>query len=62
MLTPQFVGLNPLEQGGVRTVTTIQVNHPQLVPEGVFEYQHSTGDSTAESILKGFEEWAQTIL
>lgn len=60
LLTPQFVSLTPLEGGGVRTVTTIQTNHPQFVPDGVFEYQHSRGDSSADSILKGFDEWAQT--
>jgi uncharacterized protein DUF6348 len=60
LLSPQLVGLEPLEAGGVRTVTTIQVNHPALVPQGVFEYQHSTGDNAEESIRSGFDQWVQT--
>lgn len=59
LLSPQLVELQPLDNGGVQTVTTMQSNHPELVPEGVFEYQHSTGDSVADSISKGFDQWAQ---
>ena len=59
ILLPQLVELQPFDDGGVRTVTTIQIHHPTLVPDGIFEYQHSTGDTTAESISKGFEQWAQ---
>jgi len=59
LLSPQLVELQPLEDGGVRTVTTIQSNHPGVAPDGLFEYQHSTGDSAADSIRKGFDQWAQ---
>jgi Family of unknown function (DUF6348) len=59
ILLPQLVELQPLDDGGARTVTTIQTNHPALAPDGLFEYQHSTGDSVAESIRKGFDQWAQ---
>jgi hypothetical protein len=59
ILLPQLVELQPLEDGGARTVTTIQTNHPGSAPDGLFEYQHSTGDSVAESIRKGFDQWAQ---
>jgi Family of unknown function (DUF6348) len=59
ILLPQLVELQPLEDGGARTVTTIQTNHPGLAPDGLFEYQHATGDSVAESIRKGFDQWAQ---
>lgn len=45
--------------GGVQTVATLQVNHPALVPAGVFEYQHSTGDTVRESLAKGFDQWVQ---
>jgi hypothetical protein len=57
---PQLVGIHPLDDGGVRTVTTLQTNHPKLSPSGVFEYQHSTGNSIAESISQGFDQWVQT--
>jgi hypothetical protein len=62
ILLPRIVDLEPLENGGVRTTTTIQTNHPALVPDGVFEYQHSTGDSMEDSLRKGFDQWAQTDL
>jgi Family of unknown function (DUF6348) len=62
ILLPQLVQLQPLEKGGVRTTTTIQTHHPALVPDGVFEYQHSTGDNVEDSIRKGFDQWAQTDL
>jgi hypothetical protein len=60
VLLPRLVNLQPLEKGGVRTTTTIQTNQPGLVPQGVFEYQHSTGDNIEESFRKGFEGWLQT--
>jgi hypothetical protein len=62
ILCPQLVQLQPLEKGGVRTVTTIQTNHPWLVPNGTFEYQHSTGDCLDDSFRSGFEQWIQTDL
>jgi hypothetical protein len=31
-----------------------------LIPAGVFEYQHSAGDNTADSIAKGLHQWVQT--
>ncbi len=62
IMLPQLVHFQPLQKGGVRTTTTIQTNHPALVPDGVFEYQHSTGDNMEDSIRKGFDQWAQTDL
>ena len=62
ILLPQFVELQPLEKGGVRTTTTIQTNHFAIVPDGVFEYQHSTGDNVEDSIRKGFDQWSETDL
>lgn len=44
ILMPQIVELQPLDESGVRTTSTIQTNHDALMPDGVFEYQHSTGD------------------
>jgi hypothetical protein len=57
---PRLVQLRPLEKGGVQTTTTLQTHHPALVPDGVFEYQHATGDKVEDSLRKGFEQWAQT--
>ena len=58
-LFPQLVELQPLDNGGVQTVTTIQTGHPSLTPDGIFEYQHSTGSSIADALTKGFDQWAQ---
>jgi hypothetical protein len=60
VLLPRLVKLRPLERGGVQTTTTIQTHHPALVPDGVFEYQHATGDNVEASLRKGIDQWAQT--
>jgi len=54
--------LQPLDNGGARTTTTIQINHFTLIPDGVFEYQHSTGDNVEDSLRKSFEQWAEMDL
>ncbi|MBO0756800.1 MAG: hypothetical protein J2P54_13145 [Bradyrhizobiaceae bacterium] len=60
VLLPRLVQLTPLEDGGVATTTTLQTHHPALVPDGVFEYQHATGDNVEDSLRKGFDQWAKT--
>lgn len=61
LLLPRLVGgVQPREDGGVQTTTTMQIHHPQLAPDGVFEYQHSIGKSSADSFSKGFDQWVQT--
>lgn len=59
VILPQLVSVHPLDDGGVQTVTTVQVNHPAFAPAGVFEYQHSTGDTLADSLCKGFDVWVR---
>jgi Family of unknown function (DUF6348) len=61
-LQPQIVELKPLDRGGVQTVTTVDVRHEKLVPAGVFEYQHSTGDNLKDAVSKGFDAWASLDL
>src|SRR5687768_2845440 len=51
-LVPQLVEMQLLDDGGVRTCSTIQVAHRALVPAGIFEYQHSTGDDVKSAFLK----------
>jgi hypothetical protein len=43
-------------------VTTEEVRHPDAVPEGLFEYQHSAGDSLPEAIEQGLRQWADMDL
>jgi hypothetical protein len=59
-ILPQLVEFRPLERGGVQTVSTVQTNHPTLAAGGVFEFQHATGNSIAESVSNGFDQWLQT--
>lgn len=61
-LLPRFVELQPLDSGGVKSTTTMQVNHPTLCPAGLFEFQHSTGDDLEDSIRKGMDQWAEMDL
>jgi hypothetical protein len=58
-IVPRIVTFEPLTDGGVHTVTTVQVNHPVLAPDGVFEYQHAIGDGLGEAISSGFSQWAE---
>ena len=61
-IMPRFVSFQPLDKGGVQTVTTVEVSNPPGIPPGVFEFQHSTGDNVQDSFVKGFESWMQTDL
>ena len=61
-LVPQVVDVKPMDSSGVQTVTTIQISHPVLVPGGVFEFQHSTGDDVRDSFAQGFKAWAELDL
>src|SRR5262249_21392548 len=60
LIQPQLAELQLLEGSGIRTVTTMQVNHPTLIPARLFECQHSTGDTVVSSLAKGFDQWVQT--
>jgi len=52
-----LAGFEPIQPVGIKTTTTIEIRHPVKIPEPIFEYQHSSGDSAQESISKGFEQW-----
>jgi hypothetical protein len=58
-IVPNLENFKPLDRGGVQTVTTVRVTHPRLVPDGLFEFQHSTGDNIETSFRDGFDNWAQ---
>lgn len=59
ILQPRLVSLQPLEKGGVQTLTTVEVTNAAGIPAGVFEFQHSTGDDIQASITKGFNSWME---
>ncbi len=62
VLQPQIVSLTPLDDGGVNTMTTIEVANEGNAQFSLFEYQHSTGQDTEASIIDGFQNWAKTDL
>jgi hypothetical protein len=61
-LLPQVVSVEPLENAGVNTVTTIQASHATLIPRGVFEYQHASGNDLRSAFAQGFKGWAELDL
>lgn len=62
VLQPMLLSFRHEDDGSVRTSTTMNVRHPELLPDGLFEYQHSAGANGAESLKKGFEDWAKVDL
>lgn len=61
-LLPQIVNVEPMHEGGVNTVTTIQIAHPSLVPGGVFEFQHASGEDLHQSLVDGFKSFVELDL
>lgn len=58
-IRPELHTVTELRPGAVQTCTTLHCYHPRVFPDGIFEYQHSVGDSGGDSIEKGFVQWAQ---
>lgn len=59
-IQPGLVGVDVQEGNRLHTVTSIQVDHPTLCPQGTFEYQHSVGDGLEATLLSGLTQWVQT--
>lgn len=57
-LRPEIVMIQPLDQGGVRTMSTIAIAHEKCAPAGLFEFQHATGNDTNSAFTAGFEGWS----
>ena len=45
-----------------QTTTVIEVSHPRLFPNPLFEYQHASGTSQHDALGKGFASWASMDL
>jgi hypothetical protein len=56
VLQPLFME-GQIDDHRVQTVTTLQCNHPDLLPDGVFEYQHAAGADLHDAIGSGFRQW-----
>ena len=44
----------------VHSTSAITTSHPQLVPQGVFEYQHAFGGTLDKALSRGFDGWVQS--
>jgi hypothetical protein len=61
-LVPQIVIVEPRDNDGVKTATTIQISHATLMPGGVFEFQHSSGTDVRDSVAQAFKTWVELDL
>jgi Family of unknown function (DUF6348) len=43
----------------IRSNTAITISHPDLIPDGVFEYQHTFGATLDDAIREGIDQWLQ---
>jgi hypothetical protein len=59
---PRLTELHRMKDGGVRSVSTITTSHPELAPNGIFEFQHATGEDAVIALYRGFDDWAQLDL
>lgn len=59
---PHLVTSERLADGGYRSVSVIEVRHPLLPVEGVFEYQHAAANTASAAFVEGFENWLRTDL
>lgn len=58
-LVPQLLSSLQVDSALTQTATILNIAHPDLFPDGIYEYQHSIGTSEADSLQKGFDQWAQ---
>ncbi|MGF6148331.1 Uncharacterised protein [Kingella potus] len=58
-LLPLFIEPWLDDDGKLHSATTIQIHHPDLFPQGVFEFQYSFGgfDTLTAAVASGFEQW-----
>ncbi|WP_304333940.1 DUF6348 family protein [Conchiformibius steedae] len=61
-LLPLILDVAVNEDGYIQTATTLQINHPELFPNGIFEFQYTFGrcDTLTEALLSGFDIWLKT--
>ena len=56
-LRPHLVDFHDQSTGRVKSTSTITVSHPDLIPDGIFEYQHAIGATLNEALCSGFDQW-----
>lgn len=62
VLRPKLAHMAAGPRGQLQAVTTIETRHPEVIPAGVFEYQHSFGEDPRAALAWGFDQWAQVDL
>ena len=62
LMYPKFVESVNIREGVIRATTMMIVCHAEILPKGLFEYQHSVAASLAEALSQGFLQWAQLDL
>ncbi|HCL42778.1 MAG TPA: hypothetical protein DIC54_00415, partial [Pseudomonas sp.] len=61
-LTPHAMAAHARDNGGWQTSTVIEIEHPVLFADGLFEYQHANGADEQASLLSGFQTWVRVDL
>jgi hypothetical protein len=44
----------------VHSTSAITTSHPQLIPNGIFEYQHAFDGTLDDALSRGFDSWVQS--
>ena len=58
IIAPVFLDSQP-STTLVRAKTAVTVSHPELIPGGVFEYQHAFATTLEGAIREGLDQWVQ---
>ena len=61
--TPEIASFQPLDDGaGTSAATIITVTHPEIIPDSLFEWQHSSAATMQEGVRRGFDQWCRLDL
>ena len=57
---PGVVSFQPQEKDlSLQMCTVVEIWHPELFPNPVFEYQHSHGENAVKAVASGFDGWME---
>jgi hypothetical protein len=57
--SPRGISFSQSDNGSIRTVSIVRAAHPKLLPAGIFEFQHGSGDHPREALQYGLNQWAR---
>jgi len=58
IIKPVLLGSQP-STPLIASTTAITISHPDLIPRGVFEYQHAFGATLDDAISEGIDQWLE---